>query len=62
MDDFALLTRASNIIRVDSIMLGAVHVCGDTYNEIMETICSREELHFDVFIFEGNFESSYDES
>ena len=38
--------------------MGAVYVCDETHDEIMETIFSREELHYDKLILEGESESS----
>ena len=43
----ALSDRASNNLRGDVISLGAVYVCDVTHNEILETIFSREESHYD---------------
>ena len=40
--DVALPARASNKLRSDAIRLGTVYVCGDTHDEIMEAISSKE--------------------
>ena len=38
INDAALPTRDSNKFRGDAIRLGAVYVCDDSYDEIMDTI------------------------
>ena len=38
INDVDIPSRASNHLRVDSIRLVCVYVCGDTHDEIMETI------------------------
>ena len=54
--------RASNNFRGDLIRLVNVYFCDVTHHEILETIFSREELHRDELILEGEVESSDDES
>ena len=44
------------------IRLGAVYVCGEAHNEVIETIFLKEEFNYDEFILEGEVEISYDES
>ena len=43
--------RASNELKGDTIRFGSVYICVFTYNEIMETIFSREELHYNELIW-----------
>ena len=43
-------------------MLGTVYVYDVTQDEILENIFSREELHDDKLILEGEVESSDDKS
>ena len=50
IDYVALPTRASNKFRGDTIRLGAVYVCDDANNEILEKIFSRKELNHNDFI------------
>ena len=45
-------------MRGDAIRLGDFYVCGVTHDEILETIFSREELHYDKLILEVKVESS----
>ena len=58
----ALPARASNKLRGDEIMLGAVYVCYVTHDEILETIFSKEGLNYDELVLEGESVSSDDES
>ena len=62
INDVVLTDRASDKFRGDTSMLGAAYVCDVTHDEILETIFSREELHYDELILEGEVESSDDES
>ena len=54
--------RASNNIKGGVIRLGYVYVCDVTHDEILDTIFSREELHYDKFILRGEVESSDNDS
>ena len=57
--DYANLpSGALNKFTGDAIMLCCFYVCDSTHNEIMENIFSREELHYDAFILEGEVEIS----
>ena len=49
-------------MRGDAIRLGAVNICDIIHDEILENIFSRESLHYDELILEGEVESGYDES
>ena len=49
-------------MRSDAIILVDVYICDVTHDEILDTIFSRESLHYDEFILEGEVESSDDES
>ena len=62
INDISLPDRSSNRLRGDATMFGTIYVCDVTNNEILETIFSREELHYDELILEGEVESSDDES
>ena len=62
INDVAIPDKSSNTLRGDEIRLVNIYVCGVTQNEILETILSREELHYDAFILEGGIEISADES
>ena len=62
INDANINARASNNWRGDTIRLDDVYVFDDTHNEIIETISSWEELHYDELIPEGEVESSDDES
>ena len=46
----------------DTIRLGATYVCDNAYYEIQETNFSREELHYNEMILEGEVESGYNKS
>ena len=52
INSISLTNISSNKFRRDSIRLGDVHVCYDTHYEILETILSREESHYNEFILE----------
>ena len=62
INDVTIPDRESNKLRGDEISLGTVYVFDVTYDEILDTIFSREELNYDELILEGEFESSNDES
>ena len=47
----AVPDRESNKLRVDTIRFGIVYFCDITRNEILETLFSREELHYDELVF-----------
>ena len=47
-------------MRGDAIRLGTIYICSVTQNEILGTILSIEELHYDEFILERGIESSDD--
>ena len=49
-------------MRGDANRLGTIYVCDVTHNDIMDTIFSREELHDNELILEGEVESSDYES
>ena len=52
----------SNKLSGDVIRLCVVSVCVNTNDEMLETIFSRQELHYDEFILEGEVESSDDKN
>ena len=54
--------RAQNRFRGDAIRLVSVYVLNVIYDEILETIFLREELHYDELILVGEVESTDDES
>ena len=62
INDVSIPNRASNKFRVDAIRLGHFYIFNVTHNEILETIFSRQSLHYDELILEGEVESSDDES
>ena len=43
INEVPLTAGDSNSVRGDKIRLGAVYVCGESYDEIFETIFLREE-------------------
>ena len=47
MNYISLPDKASHKLRCDAIGFVTVYVFDVTHNEIMETIFSREELHYD---------------
>ena len=49
-------------MRGDEISLGYVYVYYYIQNEILETIFSREELHYDEWVLEGEVENSDDDN
>ena len=54
INDVSLPAKTSNNLRGDAIRLGSVYVFSVTHNEIMETLFSREELHYnDLFPVQG---------
>ena len=57
VNDVALPSRASNILRGVAIRLGDVYVCGDAQDEIREKMFSREELNDKELIWKDNLKS-----
>ena len=53
INDVTIPDRESNKLRGDEISLGTVYVFDVTYDEILDTIFSREELNYDELILEG---------
>ena len=47
-----MCARASHKLRFDAITSGGFYDGDDIHDEILETIFSREELHYDEFILE----------
>ena len=62
INEVAIPDRASNNLRGDAIRLGAFYDCSVTQNVKLETILSREELHYAEFILERWIEIIDDES
>ena len=62
INNVALPERASNKFRGDAIRLFAVRACDDTHDEILETIFSRQELHYDELILEREVKSNDEDS
>ena len=42
INDIALPYRDSNNLRCDSIRLGAVYICDESHDEILDTVFSRK--------------------
>ena len=53
INDFDIITRDSNKLLCDTDRLGAVYVCDDVHDEIIEICFARGELNHDEFILEG---------